>query len=333
MRDNVSIIITVIILVTVLLLFPLYNYFERQDDMTYNIVLKATTNFVDEVVSNGYITQETYDKYINRLSNTGYSYNIDLEVHRRVLTRDPNSTLQDPKYIEQYEIKFNKDIFEESGKTQISGIKKDTQTLKNEAYLLNEADQFYVRVKNRNTTMAGAILNLLTPSAPKEKIDISYGGMIKNTTWANTVISDLYQSDIMITMELEEPNEADEKNAYPLYTLEVPEDRTFTFKVKVANADDNGIAIKLADNMKLVGDNPNIYISPDSITSNGNEEYLVKFVLEESKIYDYLGENTYNRFHLFIPANMIQGIFSKNTMKNSDYIILRDTLETEIPTI
>jgi len=140
MRDNVSIIITVIVLITVLLLFPLYNYFERQDDMTYNIVLKATTNFVDEVVSNGYITQETYDKYINRLSNTGYSYDIDLEVHRRVLTKDHNSTSQDLKYIEQYERKFNKDIFEESGKTQISGIKKDTQTLKNEAYLLNEAD-------------------------------------------------------------------------------------------------------------------------------------------------------------------------------------------------
>ena len=50
MKDNFSIVITMLIFVILIVIFPLYNYFERQDDMSYNLALKATTNFVDEVL-------------------------------------------------------------------------------------------------------------------------------------------------------------------------------------------------------------------------------------------------------------------------------------------
>lgn len=49
MKDNLSIVISMIIFVILIVIFPLYNYFERQDDMSYNLALKTTTNFVDEV--------------------------------------------------------------------------------------------------------------------------------------------------------------------------------------------------------------------------------------------------------------------------------------------
>lgn len=331
MKDTVSMVIATILLVTVLLLFPLYNYFERQDDMTYNIALKTTTNFVDEVIQNGYVDQVTYTNYVNGLANTGYSYDIELELHRKVITLDPNSDPDNPKYIEQYEIKYNKDIFNETGITNLSGATSDTLKLKNEAFFLNEGDQIYVRIKNRNTTMAGAILNLLTPNAPKEKIDISYGGTIKNTTWANSKTSDLYQGDIYIDVELIDPNPNDDKNAYPLYTLSESNDRIIEFKMKFSNIDDLSVAQKLADNVKLVGESPNIYISPTSITSVGTDEYKVEFLLSEEKVTDYLDENNYNKFHLFLPSNIIQGTFSKNKMVNSDYIIIRKDSSIEVP--
>ena len=60
MKDTLSIFITAIIFVLLIVVFPLYNYFERQDDMSYNLVLKATTDFVDEVINTGYISQEMY---------------------------------------------------------------------------------------------------------------------------------------------------------------------------------------------------------------------------------------------------------------------------------
>ena len=63
MRDNLSIVIAMLVFVILVVIFPLYNYFERQDDMSYNLALKATTNFVDEVLESGYITTEMYEKY------------------------------------------------------------------------------------------------------------------------------------------------------------------------------------------------------------------------------------------------------------------------------
>ena len=78
MSDNLSIIITVIILVVLIIFFPLYNYFERQDSMTYNMVLKETTNFVDQVLSSGYMTQDMYRDYITKISATGNFYDIQL---------------------------------------------------------------------------------------------------------------------------------------------------------------------------------------------------------------------------------------------------------------
>ena len=57
MKDNLSIVITIMVVVLLMVLFPLYNFFERQDDMSYNLVLKATTNFADQIMNNGYIDQ------------------------------------------------------------------------------------------------------------------------------------------------------------------------------------------------------------------------------------------------------------------------------------
>ena len=58
MKDAFSLVLAVIFLVILIIILPLYNFFERQDDMSYNIVLKSVTMFVDEVAENGYLDQQ-----------------------------------------------------------------------------------------------------------------------------------------------------------------------------------------------------------------------------------------------------------------------------------
>jgi len=114
MKDTLSMIVAVIFLVILLVILPLYNYFERQDDMSYNLALKTVTMFVDEVAQNGYIDQNMYDKFIERLGTTGNSYDIQIEAQKRILTVDPNNTSPaegKETYIEQYKSYYNKDIF------------------------------------------------------------------------------------------------------------------------------------------------------------------------------------------------------------------------------
>lgn len=179
MKDNLSIVITIIVLVLLMVLFPLYNFFERQDDMSYNLVLKATTNFADQVVNNGYIDQNMYNNLVNELGNTGNIYDIQIEAHRKVLTKDKDNIKSDT-YVEQSYIDYNDDIFNSLEKS--NGV-MDKQ-LKNNIYLMNENDEIYVKVKNSNTTLAGSLFNSIIVTSSKTRIEVNYGGIIKNNSWA-----------------------------------------------------------------------------------------------------------------------------------------------------
>lgn len=180
MKDNLSIVITMLIFVILIVIFPLYNYFERQDDMSYNLALKATTNFVDEVLEAGYLDQEMYNKYITEISNTGNIYDVQLEAHRKILIQDDPT--DDSKYNEEYLINYNHNIFDESSGDVVSNIQD--RVIKGNAYYFNEGDKFYVKMKNSNTTMAGAIFNTIVPTSSKDRIAVNYGGIIKNQAWA-----------------------------------------------------------------------------------------------------------------------------------------------------
>lgn len=179
MKDNLSIVITIIVLVLLMVLFPLYNFFERQDDMSYNLVLKATTNFADQVMNNGYIDQNMYNNLVNELGNTGNIYDIQIEAHRKVLTKDKDNITGDT-YVEQSYIDYNDDIFNSLEKS--NGF-MDKQ-LKNNIYLMNENDEIYVKVKNSNTTLAGSLFNSIIVTSSKTRIEVNYGGIIKNNSWA-----------------------------------------------------------------------------------------------------------------------------------------------------
>lgn len=181
MKDNLSIVITIIILVLLMVIFPLYNFFERQDDMSYNLVLKATTNFADQVMNNGYIDQNMYDKFVTELANTGNVYDIQIEAHRKVLTNAGTDKNENMTYTEQSYIDYNDDIFNAIETTSSSDLMK--KSLKNNIYLLNPKDEIYVKVKNSNTTMAGSLFNTIIPASKKERIQVYYGGIIKNNAW------------------------------------------------------------------------------------------------------------------------------------------------------
>lgn len=329
MRDSLSLILATILIVILLIILPLYNYFERQDDISYNIALKSVTTLVDEVAQNGYLDQAMYDDFIERLSTTGNSYEIEVEAKKKVLTPNPDGSSD---YIEQYKSYYNKDIFDDdSGKTS-TVISKDN-SLKNDAFFLDEGDKFFVKVKNTNTTMASALLSAIVSSVPREKINISYGATIKNNNWQNASVSQLYQSDILVTIDLQNPNPTDENNGLSTYSIiDTPSDRILNFKVKVLNADDSDIASKITNNIRLIGTNPNCYISPDSISSGSDEgEYVIRFTLDESKANTYFSNNEYNTLQCFLPAGSIQGKFSKNASASSAKIIIKKSNQVEVP--
>lgn len=191
MRDNLSIVVMIIVLVLLAVLFPLYNYFERQDDMSYNLVLKATTNFVDEVINCGYISQKMYDDYVANISNTGNLYDIRLEAKRKVLIQ------KDDGFEEQYAVDYNDEIFKQTDLSNVNHI--DSRTIKDGIYKLNVGDQIYVKLVNSSTSMATAILNMIAANVGDEYIKVNYGGIVKNNAWESAAIDEIVSSDVTVS--------------------------------------------------------------------------------------------------------------------------------------
>ena len=176
MQDNIGIVIAMILIVSLIIIFPLYNLFERQDDMSYTLALKATTNFVDKVKKAGYIDQDMYDDFARELAATGMPYDIELEAHRRILVKDEEINSE---YFEQYRIDYNEDIFK-----VISNETTNTEKLLlKSAYVLNSEDQIYVKLKNSSQTPAQIVFNAIIPTQSKDKIVVNYGGIVNNESW------------------------------------------------------------------------------------------------------------------------------------------------------
>lgn len=195
MNDNLSIVITVIVMVAILVIFPLYNFFERQDDMAYNVALSSVTEFVDEVLKNGYLDQDTYTNFVNKLAATGDLFDIQLEAHRNVIvnTEEFSDTQNSKEYSQKYKIDYNNDIFKDlDSNDTVNTTTLSSTTIKNNVYKLNSGDGFYVKLKNKNKTMAAAIFNNIIPNSDKTRISINYGGIVKNNAWSSIKNSDLF---------------------------------------------------------------------------------------------------------------------------------------------
>lgn len=332
MKDNLSIVIVMLVFVILMVIFPLYNHFERQDDMSYNLALKVTTNFVDEVINSGYISQEMYDNYIANLANTGNLYDIELEVHKKTYTKDPYAiangvNIADAPFIEQYYIDYNKDVFEENTgeitkDTSIGSV--DKKSLKNGIYYLNEGDQIYVKLKNSSTTMAGAIFNLIVPTSSIERIKINYGGIVKNNAWKETAISDLIQDNIYIEINLNKNLTVSEEDGYPTYVMNNKEKVKYDIKIQNYTDDINDIPDMIKNNIKLVGFSNENKLSPVSVEKKvgAADTWTATFELNTDNLDSFY--SSYSDVVLCsatLPNNIFHGKISSNpSVTSKDYI-------------
>ena len=113
MKDNISIIFAAIIGTFLIVLLPLYSILDRQDSMSYNVVLTETTNFVDNIRNNGFIDSQSYYDYISALASTGNTYKVTLESYRKTLIRETDElgNIIPNSYVEEIELYNTQDIF------------------------------------------------------------------------------------------------------------------------------------------------------------------------------------------------------------------------------
>lgn len=178
MQDNVSVLIATILAVVIIVIFPIYNVATRNDSISNNMVIKATTNFVDSVRNKGYIESEEYGEYLNELSKTGNIYDVEMEIYKPMLIETSDGSHE---YEEKYEIVYTDEIENE---LYNADRRKENTVVNKNVYYLDADCKFYVRVKNTNITQAQILMDRLLGAELKNRIVVNYGGIVYSNEWA-----------------------------------------------------------------------------------------------------------------------------------------------------
>lgn len=183
MEESLSKFITAILAIIIMFIFPVYIAYEKKDDISYALAVRYTQEFVDKVRSKGYITRELYQDYAAQLLATGNTYDIELE--HRYVRFDPADNTVDGKVTATR----SEEIYSTE---HILNFMDNNEEHK---YVMNVDDNFNVKIKNTNVTLATIIYNIVTVNMSKNnvRIYVDYGGRILADKWWGNI--DFFQGD------------------------------------------------------------------------------------------------------------------------------------------
>ena len=141
MSDSFMTIIGIIIAVILMFVWPLLAMSEKTDDISQTVVQSATSEFVDKVSISGKIKRSDYDAFIQKITATGNTFDVEIEVQH--LDENPGK-----KSVVTSGSLIGENLRYSTFTAEIEDV------LKNEDYLLNKGDNVIVTVKNTNKTLA-----------------------------------------------------------------------------------------------------------------------------------------------------------------------------------
>lgn len=142
MSDTLITVVAIVLAATLIFVVPVMTMADRFDTTSKAEVEAILTDFVDEIRSTGKITEEKYNKFLEKLSSTGYTFGTDMEV--KVLDENPGKkTLQSTKD------KIGENVYYSEYTTQIE------EELKSKGYKnLKTGDMVLVTVRNTDLTLS-----------------------------------------------------------------------------------------------------------------------------------------------------------------------------------
>ena len=175
MSDSLATIIAIFVAAILMFIFPLMAITARNDDIVKTTVQTATTEFVQQVATEGHITQESYNDFTSKLYATGNSYDVQIEV--KVLDENPGKKT----------VITSPDLIGENVTYSVYTSKIEEDILTNGRFKLKQGDTIIVTVKNTNTTIATQLTNFFYRIVGKGtyQIGASASALVVNTAPTN----------------------------------------------------------------------------------------------------------------------------------------------------
>ena len=168
MGDSLITIIAIFLAAILMFVFPLMSLSERTDDISQLAVATATNEFVDKIRTTGKITLDDYEKYIQTISSTGNSFEVEMQIQQ--LDENPGV-----KVTQAEMTKIGENVYYNKYNSQI-----EEELNKNGKMKLKEGDMVSVTVKNTNQTIAQLLRNFFYQITGNDSYQIAakHGGVV-----------------------------------------------------------------------------------------------------------------------------------------------------------
>lgn len=150
MNDTVMTVIAIFLAAILMFMFPLMSTADRSDDIAQQAVQTATTEFVDDIRTTGKITQDKHDSFLQTISSTGNSFDVEMQVE--ILDENANK-----KTTQASSSKVGENYMYTEYTSQIANQMNNN----NGVYKLKEGDIVAVTVKNTNKTISQVLKNFM----------------------------------------------------------------------------------------------------------------------------------------------------------------------------
>jgi len=161
MGDSLISIIAIFLAAILMFIFPLMSMSERTDDISQLAIQTATDEFVNKLRKTGELTLDDYEKYLQTISSTGNSFEVELIVHQ--LDENPGV-----KVTQAEMTKIGENVYYNIYTSQVEDIMTELGRIK-----LKEGDMLSVTVENTNQTIAQLLRNFFYQVAGDDSYQIA----------------------------------------------------------------------------------------------------------------------------------------------------------------
>ncbi len=163
MSSSFKTIIAIVVAALVIGILPLMAVSERANDQAQVIAESRVSDFVNNAATTGSIKQKNYDDLVSKLSATGNTYDISIEVERMAENIGVKTAW------------IHGDVMGENSTYKIYTQSVEEDLKRTGLFNLNRGDKVTVTVKNRNNTIASNFRSFVYGIGGQRNYDIVAG--------------------------------------------------------------------------------------------------------------------------------------------------------------
>ncbi len=142
MSDTLITVVAIVLAAGLIFVIPLMTMADRVDTTSQAEVEAIVTDFVEEIRTTGKISQEKYNKFLENLNSTGYTFDVEMET--KILDENARK-----KTLQTASDKIGENVYYSEYTSQI-----EEELSKNKIKKLKTGDMVLVTVKNTDLTLA-----------------------------------------------------------------------------------------------------------------------------------------------------------------------------------